>query len=66
MTDDPNGDEIIREVRALREAYAARFGYDVDALFRDAKAREGRAGRPVVALEPKRISAEGDAKREAA
>lgn len=46
-------DEIIREVRALREAYAERFGFDIQALYRDAKSREGRSEREVVSLEPK-------------
>jgi hypothetical protein len=27
--------EIINEVRAARDAYAARFNYDVDAIFND-------------------------------
>lgn len=46
-------DEIIREVRAIREAYAERFGFDIQALFADAKAREGQGGRRVVRLEPR-------------
>lgn len=48
-------DEIIREVRAIREAYAERFGFDIDALCRDAKATEGRDGREVVHLEPRLV-----------
>lgn len=48
-------DEIIAEVRAIREAYAARFNYDMDAIFQDAKEREKRTTRRVVTLEPKRI-----------
>jgi len=51
----PHHDEIIKEVRAIREAYAERFGFDVQALFRDAKERQQRAGRKTVALEPKRL-----------
>ena len=47
-------DEIIKEVRAIREAYAERFGFDIRALCQDAKEHEGEGGRPVVALEPKR------------
>jgi hypothetical protein len=30
-------DEIIREVRSIREAYAEEFGFDIRALFEDAK-----------------------------
>ena len=48
-------DEIIKEVRAIREAYAERFGFDIEAIYRDAKAREAKSNREVVALEPKRI-----------
>jgi len=48
-------DEIIREVRALREAYSEKFGRDIWALYRDAKEREERAERQVVFLEPKKL-----------
>ncbi len=54
-------DEIILEVRANREAYAERFGFDIRALYRDAKEREGAGGRAVVSLQPHRIDpATGD------
>ena len=33
-------DPIIAEVRAVRAAYAARFDYDVEAIFRDIRARQ--------------------------
>lgn len=46
-------DEIIKEVRAIREAYAERFGYDLQAIYRDAKDREDKDGRKVVELPPK-------------
>lgn len=48
-------DEIIREMRAIREAYAERFGFDIRALFQDAKEHEGEGGRQVIALTPNRI-----------
>jgi hypothetical protein len=48
-------DEIIKEVRAIREAYGARFNFDIEAIFRDAKEREARSDRKVVSLEPKRL-----------
>ena len=51
-------DEIIREVRAIREAYAERFGFDIRALYRDAKEREEKSTRKVVSLEPKLVQTE--------
>jgi hypothetical protein len=50
----PQQDEIITEVRAIREAYAERFSFDIRALWQDAKEHEGDGGRQVIALEPKR------------
>jgi hypothetical protein len=37
MQDDP----IVEEVRRVREAYAARFNYDLEAIFQDLKRRGG-------------------------
>ena len=54
------GDPIVEEVRALREAHAARFNYDVDAIFDDLKRLERESGWTVVSLEPKRILKVGD------
>jgi hypothetical protein len=48
-------DEVLEEVRKVREAYAARFGYDLAAIFRDLRERELASGREVVSLPPKRI-----------
>ena len=36
----PQTDPIVAEVRAIRNTYAARFNYDVDAMFRDIRARQ--------------------------
>jgi len=33
-------DEIVEEVRAAREAYAARFNYDLAEMFKDLKSKE--------------------------
>ena len=43
-------DPIIAEVRAIRRAYAARFDYDVDAIFKDLRARQEASGREYVRL----------------
>jgi hypothetical protein len=37
-------DPIVDEVRRIREAHAARFNYDLDAIFRDIKEREKKSG----------------------
>ncbi len=47
-------DEIVEEVRAIRKAHAARFGYDLDAIFQDLKAQERQSQRQIVTLSPRR------------
>ena len=47
-------DTIVEEVRAAREAHAARFSYDLEAIYRDLKAQEQQVKRQVVSLPPKR------------
>jgi hypothetical protein len=37
-------DPIVEEVRAIREAYAARFQYDLQAIYHDLKAQERQHG----------------------
>jgi hypothetical protein len=49
-------DPIVEEVRKLRENHAARFNYDVDAIFDDLKRIERERGGTVVSLQPKRIA----------
>ena len=48
-------DEVIENVRAVREAYAARFNYDVAALFRHARERAKQTERKVVKRQPKPV-----------
>lgn len=47
-------DEILREVRKVREAYAKQFSYDLQAIHRDLKAGEQAGGRRIVSLSPRR------------
>ena len=47
-------DDILREVRKAREAYAQKFGYDLQAIHRDLKAQEQASGRRIVSLPPRR------------
>ena len=51
----PAEDEIMQEVRAVREAYAARFGYDVRALMAHLREQAEQSGQAVVKREPRRI-----------
>lgn len=37
-------DPIVDEVRRIRDALAARFNYDLDAIYRDIKKREKETG----------------------
>ncbi len=41
-------DPIIYEVRAVREAHAARFNYDMAAIFQDIRAMQEKSGREYV------------------
>jgi hypothetical protein len=43
-------DPIVDEVRRNREAHAASFQYDLDAIFRDLKEQEKRSGRKFVSF----------------
>ena len=44
-------DEIVEEVRAAREAYAARFNYDLTEMYKDLKAKE-QSRRNIAPLQP--------------
>ena len=41
-------DPIVEEVRRARDAYAARFDYDLRAIYRDLKEKEKRSSRKVI------------------
>ena len=43
-------DPIVDEVRRIRDAHAAKFNYDPDAIFRDIKEQEKRSGRQYVSF----------------
>ena len=57
-------DPIIAEVRAVRKEYAARFDYDVDAIFRDIRARQEASKREDVRLAADReVAADKDRRK---
>ena len=47
-------DDVLMEVRKVREAYAKQFGYDLLAIHRDLKEQEQASGRRIVSLPPRR------------
>lgn len=51
-------DPIVDEVRKVRDAHAARFNYDLDAIFRDIKEQEKKCGRTLVSFAPRKLGPE--------
>ena len=47
-------DPIVDEVRRVRDEHAARFGYDLEAIYRDIKEQEKKSGRQFVSYGKKR------------
>ena len=47
-------DPIVDEVRRVRDAHAAMFNYDLDAIFRDIKKQEKMSGLEFVSYPPRR------------
>jgi hypothetical protein len=45
-------DEIVDQVRAAREAHAARFNYDLAEMYKDLKAKEQAGSRNIAGLQP--------------
>ncbi|MBI3467881.1 MAG: hypothetical protein HY000_33150 [Planctomycetes bacterium] len=47
-------DPIVDEVRRVRDAHAARFNYDLEAIFQDIKDQERKSGRKFVSFPPRK------------
>ena len=54
----PMNDPIVDEVRRIRNAHAARFNYDLDAIFQDIKEQERKSNREFVSLRRENIAPE--------
>jgi hypothetical protein len=54
-------DPIVREVRAVREAHAAQFDYDLQAIYVALKQEEARSTRTYVTLPPRRTTESAEA-----
>ena len=52
-------DPIVAEVRKVREAHAAKFNYDLLAIYRDLKEQEKQSGRTFVSYPPRRCQSVG-------
>ncbi len=50
MWDDP----IVKETRVQREAYAARFNHDLDAIFKNIRQRQDSGGRQCISRAARR------------
>ena len=48
-------DPIVDEVRAVRDEFAKRHNYDVDAIVRGLQEASERAGREMVTLPPRKV-----------
>ncbi len=46
-------DPIVKEVREIRETHAARFNYDLQAIYNDLKKQEKISGRKFVSFKPR-------------
>jgi len=55
MTTDP----IVEEVRSIRDAYARRFDYDLDAIYEDIKRRERERPVAPITLPPRPVEPTG-------
>jgi len=47
-------DEIVEEVRRVRDAQAAKFDYDIDAIVADARKRQQESGQKTVSFPPRK------------
>ena len=56
LTEEALGDEIIFEVRSIREALAAKFDFNLDLLFKEAKRRAKSKNCKEWKASPKRLS----------
>ena len=53
-------DPIVEEVRAIRDAFAKRYNYDIDAIVRALQEASADEGRQVVPLPSKHIKEEDE------
>lgn len=49
-------DPIIGELHSIRDQHAARFGYDIDAILQDIRARQETSGREYLRLPAREVT----------
>ncbi len=49
-------DEIVEEVRRVRQEHAAKFAYDISAICADIRRQQAESGREIVSLAGKKTS----------
>ncbi len=49
-------DEIVEEVRRIKEEHAAEYGYDIEAMCRALREKQKKNGRKVVSPVPRRVA----------
>ena len=49
-------DEIVEEVRRIKEEHAAEYDYDIRAMFRALREKQRKSGRKVASRAPRRIA----------
>jgi hypothetical protein len=63
--DKTDDDPVVAEVRRVREELAARFNYDLRAIFEDARRRAALGERQYVTLPPRRPKGWGETAKKA-
>ncbi len=56
-------DEIVAEIRKGREAHAAKYNYDPDAIYKAFKEAEDRSRHPKISFPPRRIESSRPTKK---
>lgn len=51
-------DPLVEEIRIIRDEYAGKFDYDLDAIYRDLKEKEIKNGRKLFTFPAKRLEPE--------
>lgn len=57
-------DPIVEEIHKIREEYAVKFGYDVDAMFEDLREKQSKSNHKIISFaKEKKSSQNSDEKK---